>query len=426
MLKKLARYTSSLSILIGIIIGGTLGLLSNDLATSLKPIGDLFLNFMFITIVPLVFFSITHAVIDTAHGDRLRRILLSALVVFLITALIAALLGYFGFILYDPLANIELATLLDNHELAAPLEQQRPLAELLVNTLSASDFLNLFRRDNLLALIIFALILGVAIRTAGDKGEPLAKLIVAGNAVILRLITMIMYFAPVGLGAYFAGMIGDLGSQIMGAYGQTFLLYLLLTALLFFGANTLYAYLAAGSLGVHIFWKNILTPALTALTTASSAASIPANLLAARAMKIPHDVAEATIPLGANTHKDGSVIGGVFKILFLFSLFNLDPTGIELFFAIIAVALLVGIVIGAIPSGGLTAEVMICTLFGFPIEYVGVILVISIIIDIPATLLNSVGNLSCAMLVARLTEGRNWLKKEYNKNKQIIVSSSSN
>jgi Na+/H+-dicarboxylate symporter len=69
-------------------------------------------------------------------------------------------------------------------------------------------------------------------------------------------------------------------------------------------------------------------------------------------------------------------------------------------------------VIGAIPSGGMTAEVLICTLFGVPVEYVGIILVISIIIDIPATLLNSTGNNVCAMLITRMVEGKNWILKK--------------
>lgn len=130
-------------------------------------------------------------------------------------------------------------------------------------------------------------------------------------------------------------------------------------------------------------------------------------------MGVPDDIAETVIPLGANTHKDGSVMGGIIKIIFLFTLFGKDMTSPMNILAIIGVAFLVGAVMGAIPSGGMTGELMICAVFGFNPELVGTIMIISTIIDIPATLLNSTGNTVCAMLVSRFVEGKNWLSKQF-------------
>lgn len=130
-------------------------------------------------------------------------------------------------------------------------------------------------------------------------------------------------------------------------------------------------------------------------------------------MRVPNDIAETIIPLGANTHKDGSVFGGVFKIVFLFSLFGKDMTNVSSIIAIIAVSFLVGAVMGAIPSGGMIGEMLILSVFGFPPEVLPIIAVISTIIDAPATLLNSTGNTVCAMLVSRLVEGKNWLRNAF-------------
>lgn len=421
----LKNYLSSLTIIIGIIIGGLVGYLLGPEGISLsifgqnwqitsasfKPFGQIFLNMMFVTIVPLVFFSITSSITKTNQTARLKKILFSALFVFVSTAAIIAVISYFGFLWYEPVKGFNLQELM---ELSGKAVEVQPvsLSEMFVRTLTAGDFLDLFRRNNLLALIIFSIFLGISIVLVGEKARPIANLLESGMEVVLKLVKIIMYAAPVGLGCYFADIVGELGPRIVGAYAQVLLLYIILTIVAFFGLNTIYAWLAAGKLGVKAFWSTVLTPALTAIATTSSAACIPVNLIATKQMNVPNDIAETVIPLGANTHKDGSVMGGVFKILFLLTLLGISFDTPMMFLAVILVALLVGIVIGAIPSGGMTAEVLICTLFGVPVEYVGIILVISIIIDIPATLLNSTGNNVCAMLITRMVEGKNWILKK--------------
>lgn len=419
-MNTLKNYASSLIILVGIIIGGIVGFIMGDQAAIFKPFGQLFLNMIFVTIVPLVFFSISSAITKTNQTARLKKILSSSVLVFVATSAVVAVLSYFGFIMFNPLEGLKLADLTQNLTPIGEI-QKLTFSEMLVNTLSAGDFIDLFRRTNLLALIIFSILFGIAILLCGEKGRPIANVLESGTEVVIKLVKIIMYAAPVGLGCYFANVVGELGTQIVGAYANVLLLYILLTVIAFFGLNTVYAFLAAGSEGVKVYWRNAMTPSLTAIATTSSAACIPVNLIAVKNMNVPHDVAETVIPLGANIHKDGSVIGGVFKTMFLLGLLAIDTSGINMFLAICAVGLLVGIVIGAIPSGGMTAEVLICTLFGVPVEYVGIILVISIIIDIPATLLNATGNNACTMLITRLTEGRNWLTKHQNQAQQNAI-----
>ena len=411
----LKSYLSSFTILFGIIIGGIIGFIMGNDAVIFKPFGQLFLNMIFVTIVPLVFFSITSSITKTTQTARLKKILSNSLIVFLITSTIIAIISYFSFLIYNPLKGIALSDLTGNLIQLDDIKQLS-FAEMLVNTLTAGDFLDLFRRTNLLALIIFSLLLGVAILISGEKGKPIANLLESGMEVTLKLVKIIMYAAPIGLGCYFANVVGELGTQIIGAYAHVLLLYILLTIVAFVVLNTLYAFIAGGTQGIKIYWQNAITPSLTAIATTSSAACIPVNLIAVKNMNVPDDIAETVIPFGANIHKDGSVIGGAFKVMFLLGLFSIDVANINMFLAVIAVALLVGIVIGAIPSGGMTAEVLICTLFGVPIEFVGIILIISIIIDIPATLLNATGNNACTMLITRLTEGKNWLNSPKHNN----------
>jgi Na+/H+-dicarboxylate symporter len=276
----------------------------------------------------------------------------------------------------------------------------------LVNTLTVSDFMSLFSRKNMLQLIVFSLGTGVAIAMLKEKVSNLAKLLESGANVMMKLVDLVMYYAPVGLCCYFASVIGQLGPQILQGYLKAFVLYLILTIIVYFGLFSLYAFLANGKEGIKAFWKNAATPSITALATCSSAACIPVNLEYALKLGVPKDVAETVVPLGANTHKDGSVIGGVLKITFLFSLFGYNMLDFKTAISIILVSFLVGAVMGAIPGGGMIGELLIISMFGFPPEVLPIIVVISTIIDAPATLLNSSGNLACSMLVARVASSK--------------------
>lgn len=148
----------------------------------------------------------------------------------------------------------------------------------IVNTVTVSDFALLFSRKNMLQIIIFSIIFGVSTAMVGEKGKLVAKFLEAGSTVMIKMIDIIMYTAPIGLGCYFASVIGQLGPQIIEGYVRVFILYLILTLVYYFIMFSIYAYMSAGKTGVQLFWKNALAPSITSLATCSSAACIPVNL----------------------------------------------------------------------------------------------------------------------------------------------------
>ncbi|SIR39643.1 Na+/H+-dicarboxylate symporter [Peribacillus simplex] len=409
------NYRSSLILLTAIIIGGIAGVVFGEKTAIIQPLGDLFLNLMFTIIVPLVFFSIASAIANMSGMNRLGKIMGSIVIVFLTTAALAAVIGFIGTTIVNPLEGTDTTAIKELMENSSPEEtiEEVSFFSQLVNTVTVSDFPELFSRSNMLQLIVFSVLIGLSTALVGEKAKPITGFLTAGTAVMMKVVKIVMYYAPIGLGAYFAAIIGQLGPQILEGYARTFILYLVLALIYYFGFFTLYAFIAGGKDGVKLFWKNALTPSITAIATCSSAASIPVNLESVKKMGVPKDIAETVIPLGANTHKDGSVFGGVLKIVFLFSLFGKDMTSISSILSILAVAFLVGAVMGAIPGGGMIGEMLILSVFGFPVEVLPIIAVISTIIDAPATLLNSTGNTVCAMLVTRLVEGKNWLKQAF-------------
>ncbi|MGJ8729982.1 dicarboxylate/amino acid:cation symporter [Listeria aquatica] len=410
-MKILRNYAFTICLLSGIILGGIAGVIFGEGTVIVKPIGDIFLNLMFVVIVPLVFLSVSSAIANMRQMARLGKIIGTIFIVFFSTAIIAAIVALIGVKLFNPLHNVDTSSLLANLP-KVDATSGKGIGQVLVDTFTVSDFLDLFTKSNLLPLIIFSILFGLATTMSGEKGRPVADLLRSATEVVLKIVQIIMYAAPIGLGCYFAVTVGKLGPQIISGYLNAFSLYLALAFVCFFGLNTLYAFIAGGKAGIRTFWRNVLTPAITAIATSSSAACIPVNLVATKKMGVPDDIAETVIPLGANTHKDGSVIGGMLKIAFLFTLFGKDMSSFGSILAMLGVAFLVGAVMGAIPSGGMTGELLICAVFGFPAELVATIMIISTIIDVPATLLNSTGNTVCAMLVSRFVEGKNWLKKK--------------
>lgn len=404
----LKNYTFTLLLLGGIIIGGISGIIFGEDASIVKPIGDIFLNLMFVLIVPLVFFSISSSICNMKQSNMVGKVITNIIFIFLLTAIIAAFVAYFCTLIYNPLENINKADIIST--LPQQSIRQISSADILVNTLTVPDFQLLFTKSNLLPLIIFSIFLGLATAFTGEKGKLVADFLNAGTNVILKMMQIIMKAAPIGLGCYFADTVGQLGSQILDGYMHVFFLYLLLTIICYFGLNSLYIYLSGGKKALSIFWRNMLTPSLMAIATSSSAACIPVNIEASKKMGVPDNIAETVIPLGTNIHKDGSVMAGIIKITFLLTIFGQELTTSSNMLMIIGVALLVGAVMGAIPSGGMTGELLICSIFGFSPELAGTLMIISTIIDIPATLLNSTGNIVSSVMVTRLTIGKDWLK----------------
>ena len=217
-----------------------------------------------------------------------------------------------------------------------------------------------------------------------------------------------MYYAPIGLGCYFATLIGTYGNEIALGYGKTFIIYLVISLAMYFIIYTLYAFIAGGKKGIINYWKNIFPATITAVSTCSSAASIPVNIDCSKKIGVSDDIANTVIPLGTNFHKDGSIIGSVFKIMFLVNLFNSNIT----FIKILGVALLATLLVTAVPIGGGTiSEMLIITLLGFPIYALPILTIIATIIDAPATVLNVTGDTASSMLVSRIIDKKKFLKE---------------
>ena len=382
-------------LLAGILSGGISGAVFGEKAMVVKPVGDIFLNFIFVLVVPLIFFGMSSAVFQMSASGKMGKTVGTSLLVFLFMALAVGALSWLGVKVFNPLCGISLP----EGAAGAAGHADTPLGDMITGAVSVGDFPLLLSKMNLLPLMLFSILLGIGASLSGKYAPAAGSFLIAASGVASKMTDIVMKAAPVGLGCYFAVTVATLGKDITGAYLKVLLLYLGIAALVFFVFNTAVAAAAGGIDGVKKWWKNIITPALSAIATSSSAACIGINIDSVKKMGVRAPVAEAVIPLGTHLHKDGSVIGGVMKIAFLLALCRVSADGALPFFTVVPTAILVGTVMGAIPTGGMTGELLICSVFGFPPEMAAVLMVISTIIDIPATLLNSAGNMLSAVVV---------------------------
>lgn len=407
------NYKGTIILLGSIILGAIIGLIFKEDANVLKPFGTLFVNLLLMIIIPLVFLTISTSIAKMKSPKRLGKIMASIVGVFIFTSLIAVAIGVITTLptqLVEPGdGKVILETLeTDNATEAEDLS----ILDRTVQAISVDDFSKLFSKENLIALIVFSMLFGGAMRMAKDKAEPLLKVLLSANEVIMKFIKLIMYYAPIGLGCYFAALVGTFGSSIAIGYAKTFILYTVVALLFFFIIYTVYAFIAGGKKGVKAFWKNVLPPAITSLSTCSSAASIPVNVESSKKIGVSGDIAETIIPLGTSFHKDGSIIGSVFKIMFLVCLFGTDISNFGGVMQIILVALIANLLITAVPIGGGTiSEMMIITMMGYPVAALPILTIIATIIDPPATMLNVTGDTASSMLAARVTDGKDWMDK---------------
>lgn len=409
MKKFLKNYKSTLILLGSIIIGTIIGLVFKEKAKVLAPFGDLFLNLLLVIIVPLIFLTITTSIGKMKQPKRIGKILVTILLVFIFTSLVSVGVGIIStkaFKLVDVKDTETIKEVLKNTETT---NEKVNFLERTVETITVSDFSKLLTRDNMIALIIFSILFGISINLSKGKGDKLLDVLESANEVVQSFIKVIMYYAPIGLGCYFAALVGTFGGEIASGFGKTFIIYTVVSVLYYFIMYSAYAFMAGGKKGFISYWRNVLPVTLTSLATCSSAASIPVNTACAKNIGVPEDVADTTIPLGTSFHKDGSIIGSVFKIMFLVYLFNADVSTLK----VLGVALVATLLVTAVPIGGGTiSEMLILTMLGFPVSALPILTIIATIIDPPATMLNVVGDTASSMMVARVTDGKKWMKEK--------------
>ncbi|AIR05941.1 sodium:dicarboxylate symporter [Cedecea neteri] len=389
---RLEPYKSSFVLLFALIVGGLLGIYAPTYAIKLQPVGQIFLNLLFMIIVPLVGVSVMSSIAGMTDLKRLGRIM----VVIFIVSIAMALIPAAGIVLlalwYNPAQGVTIDL---SHSVKGGSGEMD-----FVSMVTTSDFVGLFSKSNILALIVIAIIAGVAIGQSADAGRRIAALLQDANTVIMKIVSIIMQVAPVGLGCYFAATMASQDAALLMTFARAIGLFMAATLIYYVLGSIFYSWIGGGISAVKAFWRHAIEPSATALGTCSSLGTLPVTLRAGKAMGINPEIVDVSIPLLVNLNKGGVAMIAALKIVFIYSVLGLPFTS-ETFFLAMLIAVLSAIIVGGVPGGAFLGEIFIVTTLGLPMEAIPLLVVLGTITDAPATLINVIHDLNAAQIVER-------------------------
>ena len=412
----LKNYGFILFMLVGIVAGCITGALwpmvkdgdtvINAGATVLEPLGTVFINLMFCVVVPMVFCSIASAIANMDNAKRAGKVMGVTLGTFFVTAAIAAVIMYIICRVF-PLVSGEYEAV------EGEVGKTLGLADMIINFFTKPDFVELLSRKAILPLIVFAVLFGFGVQMSGGKETLVAKFLAGTTDVMMNMVKIISYYAPIGFFGFFAYLVATYGPELIGDYSKTLIIYYLVCFLYMFIFFPIYARFGGGKGGIKVMFQNLLKPAAVSFGTCSSVATIPTNMEASEKAGVSKEVSNIVLPMGATMHMDGSAMSAIVKVAFLFGIFGKDFGTGEAILAII-VAVFSSVAMSGIPGGGGTGELVLCTIF-FPdqlaIAY-PIAIALGNLVDPPATMVNAAGDFVASFIVERFVNGKDWLQKQ--------------
>lgn len=309
------RYKMFISLILGVLIG----LVFKEKALVLKPIGTIFVNMIFVVVVPLVFLSITKSISAVNDLKKIKKILIKSLLVFSITLSITGVFTVLSATIVNPYDNSDI--LIEEVE-----EEKINITDELVKMLSVEDFSELFSKSNILAIIIFSIIIGICVNRMKER-KQINYILNLGYKIIIQYLNLIMYIAPFGIVSYLASLIGQYGSTFIIEYARILIIYIILGILNILIFHTLYLYIVGKKELVITYYKNIFDVVITAFSTQSSVITMPVNMKLMKKMNVSDNIINICTPYATIINMQGNVIQNILKIFLLFSLFHVSMGG---------------------------------------------------------------------------------------------------
>ncbi|MDD6065553.1 MAG: dicarboxylate/amino acid:cation symporter [Firmicutes bacterium] len=385
------------AIFAGLVLGILTGLFLADrfapVLTVTNLLGGIYMNALNMMIFPLVFCSIIMGIASIGNIRTTGKITGSALLYFIVTTALASFMG----LIIPRLIHLGRGV---QFEMAASDIEATQFTSILdtLKSLIPSNPVAAFSNGNMLQVLVFAVITGFALISIGEKGEPLLKVIDSLNELCLRVISVVMYFTPIGVFCTIVPVVEANGTAtILSLATQLIILYLA-----FFG----YAFLVYG-LSVKVlgkvspitFFRAILPAALNAFGTCSSSATIPiSKQCVEEELGVSNKISSIAIPLGATVNMDAVSILMSFMIMFFANACNITVS-IPMMIIVLLANVLLSIGTPGVPGGAIASFAALATMAGLPAGVMGVYISINTLCDMGATCVNVIGDLSCCVVL---------------------------
>lgn len=395
------RLSSNLltQILIAFILAIVLGIIFGESIRVIAPLGDLFLRLIKFIIAPLVLATLIVGVASTGDPRSLGRVGGKTLVYYMVTTAIAIVIGLSFAYLISPGKGLTID--LAETE-TVEVNETEGIVQTFLNIVPTNPFAALTEGD-ILQIIFFAIFVGLAITLIGDKGQPVLGFFEGLSEVMFTITSIVMRFAPIGV----LGLV----APIVGEYGPRVLLPLLKIIIAVAIACLVHAFIiyslsvkTFANMNPFTFFKGIGPAAIVAFSTASSAGTLPVTLKNTQEnLGVSNKISSFVLPLGTTINMDGTAIYQGVAVVFIAQFYGLELTVMQLL-TVVLTTVLASIGTAGVPGSGMIMLAMVLSAIGLPLEGIALIAGVDRILDMFRTVVNIVGDASCAVVVAG-TEG---------------------
>ena len=354
--------------------------------------GQIFKNLLLLIVVPLVFFSLVSGISSLSNMVKLGSIASKTVFLYLTTTAFAVILAiFFGWIFNISGYEGEVGSYI------APSGEANLYDTVL--RIFPNNIFGAFVENNMLGIVFISILFGIALNLTDDLTDKLSKNFERLNIVFMKIVLIIMSFAPIGVFCLMGSYVMDHGLNIFGDLIQY---VLILIFVLFFHLIFTYSLILKlfANLNPIIFFKKMRNVALFAFSTSSSAATIPVTLKTVTDdLGVKKDVSSFVIPVGATINMDGTAIMQGLATMFIASTAGVDLSMIE-YMQIVLLAMVASIGAAAVPSAGTITLALILSSLGLPLDAIGLILAVDRILDMIRTSVNVTGDSAVACIVA--------------------------
>ena len=375
------------------------GIIMTYLVNGLFDIGgSIFIASLKLLVVPLVFFSLACGASNLSDGSSMGRIGLKTLGLYLMTTAIAISLALIVATTIDPGIGMNLSTSTEFIPKDSPT-----LKQVLINIFPTNP-LKAMAEGNMLQVIVFAILVGVAINRCGEPGVRIREALNDWNGVIMRLIMMFMMVAPIGIFCLMVTLFANMGFSAIADLIKYFMT-VVVVLLVHFAVTYSIAIRTLGGLPPIAFYRKFSPVMAYAFSTSSSNATLPITLeTVEHGLGVKNEVASFTVPLGATINMDGTAIMQGVATVFIAQAFNIDisMTG---YLMVILTATLASIGTAGVPGVGLITLALVLQQVGLPVEGIALIIGVDRLLDMMRTAVNVTGDATVSTIVAR-SEGK--------------------
>lgn len=391
-------------LLFGICLNLIMGNTSSEVSLFIKDniingvfhvVGKLFINSIKMLVVPLVLVSLVCGVTGIGDIKKLGRVGGKTLVFYLATTAIAITLALLIAKLISPGLGLDIA----KSTTAFASKEAPSFANVLINIVPTNAFYSMVQ-GNMLQVIFFALLTGIALASLGKKAENLLTLFQEANEIVMKMITLIMLMAPLGIFCLIAKVFATQG---IGALLPLIKYMLTVLTVLVVHLGLVYsgALVVIGRLSVVTFFKKFYDTLLVAFSTSSSNATIPVTMKAVtERLGVSKSIASFSVPFGATINMDGTAIMQGVAVIFIAQVYGV-PLGLTDFIAVILTATLASVGTAGVPGVGLITLSMVLTQVNLPVEGIALIIGVDRILDMSRTAVNISGDAIVSILVAK-------------------------